>query len=166
MNRSSKISSLLALSLLLFVVIACSSSGNSNSNSSSSSSPDGNTASGPTGDASEFKIDVAEMRKDDGNGEMSKEVSNTFTQSDKKIHCYINWDNPKTGTKIKFVYIAVDAGGAKNETIKELSMITENELQNEAHSSLKPTKPLPKGSYKIDIYVNDKPARTVPFKII
>jgi uncharacterized protein YcfL len=163
MTHSSKLSSLLALSLMLFAVIACSSSSETSSTSSSSNST---TTSSPAAEAStEFKIDTAEMRKDDGTGKFSDEVVNTFSQSDKKIHCYIDWDNPKTGTKIKFVFIAVDAGGAKNETIKEFSMVTENELQNEAHGSLVPNKPFPKGSYKVDVYVNDQLARTVPFKI-
>ncbi len=163
MNRSSKLSSILALSLMLFAVIACSSSGDS---SNSNNPSNANTASSPVEASKEFKIDTAEMRKDDGNGAFSEEVVNSFSQSDKKIHCYIDWDNPKIGTQIKFVFVAIDAGGAKNETIKEISIVTENELQNEAHGSLKPNKPFPKGSYKVDIYVNDKLARTVPFKII
>lgn len=160
MNSSAKISSLLAVALLLLAVLACSGSGDSSSTSNS------NDASGQSAASNEFKIDLAEMRKDDGSGQISNEVTSTFTQADTKIHCYINWDNPKAGTKIRMVYIAVDAGGAKNENIKELSLVTENELQNEAHSSLKPTKPLPKGSYKVDIYVNEKLERSVPFKIV
>ena len=68
-------------------------------------------------DATEISIDTAEMRKDDS-GKMSSEVTDTFTLSDKVIHCYIDLDNPKTGTRIKFVHVAVDAGGAKNETMK------------------------------------------------
>lgn len=161
MNNASKLSSLLAIALLVFVALACSSSEGSSSNSNS------NDSSSPTASSSnEFKIDIAEMRKDDGNGTMSSEVSNTFTQSEKKIHAYINWDNPKGGIKIKFVYIAVDAGGAKDVTIKEISMITENELQNEARGAVKPTKPLPKGKYKVDIYINDKLERSLPFTIV
>ncbi len=114
----------------------------------------------------ELKLDVAEMRKDDGNGDVSEEVVNSFSQTDKKIHCYINWDNPKADTKLKFVYIAVDAGGAKNETVKEFTLVTENELQNEAHGSLTLSKPLPKGSYQVEVYVNDKLEHTLPFRII
>ncbi len=161
MNHSSKLSGLLALALLVFVALACSSSegssGTSNSNDSSKPS---------VGSSTEFKIDVAEMRKDDGNGEPSSEASNDFTQAEKKIHAYINWDNPKAGVKLKFVYTAVDAGGAKNVALKEITMTTENELQNEARGTLKPTKPLPKGSYKVDIYVNDKLERTLTFRIV
>lgn len=162
MNHTSKLSGLLALSLIVLVALACSSSEGSSGSSNSNDS----TSPAASNSSNEFKIDIAEMRKDDGNGEMSNEVSATFTQAEKKIHAYINWDNPQAGVKIKFVYIAVDAGGAKDVTIKELSMMTESELQNEARGTLKPTKPLPKGSYKVDIYINDKQERTLTFRIV
>lgn len=113
----------------------------------------------------ELKLTAAEMRKDDGSGNVSEDVATSYTQADKKIHCYINWDNPQANTKIKFVYTAVAAGGAQDELIKEFTMTTENELQNEAHGSLTLSKPLPKGSYKVDIYINDKLERTLPFDI-
>ncbi len=116
-------------------------------------------------DTGEMTLDVAEMRKDDGNGEISKEATETFSQSDKRIHCYIHWENPKSGIKIKFVYIAVDAGTSKNETIKEVNLVTVNDTDNLAHGSLTPRKPFPKGSYKVDIYSNDKLARTVEYEI-
>jgi hypothetical protein len=127
---------------------------------------DSNDTPSASGNSNQVKIDVAEMRKGDGNGEMTKEVVNSFSQSDKKIYCYINWDNPKARTRIKFAFVVADAGGAKNQTLKEFNLTTENELQNEAFGSLELTKPLPKGGYKVDIYVNDELERTVPFSII
>ena len=110
-------------------------------------------------------LDAAEMRKDDGKGQISDEKTETFSSSDKKIHCYIHWENPKSGITIKFVYIAVDAGTLKNETIKEVNLVTVNDTDNLAHSSLTPNRPFPKGSYKVDIYLNDKLARTVEYEI-
>jgi len=122
--------------------------------------------SGAQSDTGELALDAAEMRKDDGNGQISEETTETFSQSDKKIHCYISWENPKSGTKIKFVYIAVDAGNLKNETIKEIDLVTENDTYNSAHGSLIPRKPLPKGGYKVDVYLNDKLVQTVEFEIV
>ena len=98
--------------------------------------------SGSQSNTGELTLDVAEMRKDDGNGQVSEDATESFSQSDKKIHCYISWENPKTGTKIKFVYIAVAAGSLKNETIKEINLVTENDTFNSAHGSLIPRKPL------------------------
>jgi hypothetical protein len=127
---------------------------------------DSNDSPSAGGNSNQVKIDVAEMRKGDGNGEMTKEVVDSFSQLDKKIYCYINWDNPKANTRIKFAFVVADAGGAKDQTFKEFNLTTENELQNEAFGSLELTKPLPKGDYKVDIYVNDRLERTVPFRII
>lgn len=124
----------------------------------------GDAASSASGNSNELRLADAEMRKDDGNGKMSKEVVNSFGQSE-KIYCFISWDNPKANTKIKFAFVAVEAGGAQNQTFKEFDLTTENEEQNEAFGSLNPTKPLPKGSYKVDIYINDKLERSVPFTI-
>ena len=114
----------------------------------------------------EFKLKSAEMRKDDGSGKMSNEVVTSYTQNDKKLHCFINWENGKANTKIKFVYVAVEAEDVKNETLKEVSIVTENEAQNQAWGSIKITGTLAKGSYKVDIYINDKLERSVPFKIV
>ncbi len=114
----------------------------------------------------ELSIDIAEMRKDDGKGQMSNVVTDSFTQSDRKFHCYVTWDNPKAGNKIRFVYVAVDAGRAKNEKINETILTTENDLHDEGRNSLSVRRRLPKGDYKVDIYVNDQLERTVPFKIV
>jgi hypothetical protein len=117
--------------------------------------------------SNEVSIDIAEMRKDDGNGKMSSEVADTFTQSDKVIHRFVTLDNPKTGTAIKFVTIAVESGEARNEELNEAIVITKNDAENEIRSTLRMTgKPLPIGDYKVDIYVNDKLERTLTFKII
>lgn len=162
MNYSTKLSGSLAVLILLCVGLACSESSGSETAERNSNDNQSNKEIVLTN--GEFALDKAEMRVDK-NGEMSAETTTNFSRSDKTIHCYINWDNPKANTKIKFAYSVVDAGGAKNQKLKEFGLTTENELQNEAYGKLKPTKPLPAGNYKVDIYINDKLARTVPFTI-
>ena len=127
---------------------------------------DGMEVSRKDANSNEVSIDVAEMRKDDGSGKMSSEVSDTFTQSDKVIHCFVSLDNPKVGTTIKVVTIAVDAGGAKNRQISESTVVMENEFDDTVRSHLTVDRPLPKGDYKVDIYINDKLGGSMPFKII
>jgi len=127
---------------------------------------DGVEVSRKDANSNEVSIDVAEMRKDDGSGKMSSEVSDTFTQSDKVIHCFVSLDNPKVGTRIKVVTIAVDAGGAKNRQISESTVVMENEFDDTVRSHLTVDRPLPKGDYKVDIYINDKLGGSMPFKII
>jgi hypothetical protein len=119
-----------------------------------------------TASSDELSIDVAEMRKDDGSGKMSEDATTTYTQQDRHIHSYFNWDNGKAGTRIRFVYIAVDAGGVKERQLNESKLVVENEFQNEAYSSLKLNRRLPKGKYKVDIYINDKVERSLPFEVV
>ena len=118
------------------------------------------------GDSTEVAIDVAEMRKDDGNGKMLDEASDTFSRSDKKIHTFIKLDNPKVGTTIRIVTIAVNAGGVENHQISETTVVLKNEFEDEVRSHLTLHKPLPKGDYKVDIYINDKLEGSVPFKVV
>jgi hypothetical protein len=61
---------------------------------------------GSGSNSKEVTIDIAEIRKDDGNGKMSDEVTDTFTESDKTLHRFVTINNPKRGTRIKFVTIA------------------------------------------------------------
>lgn len=160
MKNNSPISNLLTLGLLLFAALACSTS--STSNEGNSSQP---AQGAPAAASTEFKLDRLELRGDDGSGSPSDDVVTAYSQADKKLHCYLNWDNPKANTRLKISWVAVDAGGAKNTVIKDFTLVTENELQNEAFANLKPTKMLPKGSYKVDVQVNDKLERSVPFAI-
>ncbi len=111
--------------------------------------------------SNEVTVEIAEMRKDDGNGKMSIEVTNTFSQTDKAIHCYVQWRNPKAGTRVKFGWTAP---GKKTEFSDHL---TESDKENAFSQSLEMGKgqPLPKGTYKVEIYVNDKLERTLHFEI-
>lgn len=162
MNRTSKSSSLLALAMLLFAALACSSGGSDTSTGNGNSSAAAPTATATA--STEFTIDEAEMRKADDAGKITDETVTSYSRNE-KLFCYVDWDNPKANTKLKFSWVVVEAGGAKNVVLKEFSLTTENELQNEASAAYTPGKPLPKGSYKVDIYVNDKLQRSVPFTI-
>lgn len=163
-NYSTKLSGFIAILILLAVGLACSDA-EIQSESANENAPAANVQ--PTADASseEFAIEKAEMRDSDENGELGENVVTSFKRSDKKIHCYVGWNNSKIDTRLKFVWMATDAGGAKNYKLKEIDAKTENEFQNYVSAVLTITKPLPRGKYKVDVYVNDKLERTVPFTI-
>jgi hypothetical protein len=82
------------------------------------------------------------------------------------FHSIINWDNPRAGTKVRFVWIVVDAGGSKNEVIADGDSVTEKDTSDQVRDRLSVEEPLPKGSYKVEIYVNDKLEASLPFKIV
>ncbi|HKO62164.1 MAG TPA: hypothetical protein VJV03_13455 [Pyrinomonadaceae bacterium] len=117
--------------------------------------------------STDVAIASAEHRKDDGSGKKSDETTDTFGQSDRKMHRFVILDNPKAGTRIKFVTIAIEAGKLKNEQINEHIVTTDKDEENEISSSLEMTgKPLPIGDYKVDIYINDKLEETLLFTVI
>lgn len=162
-NHSTKLSGFLAILILLTVGLACSDA-EIQSNSANNDAPAANVQSTP--DASEdFAIERAEMRDSNENGELGENVVTSFKRSDKKIHCYVGWNNSKIDTRLKFVWLAANAGGVKDYKLKEIELKTENEFQNYVSAVLTITKPLPRGSYKVDVYVNDRLERSVPFTI-
>jgi hypothetical protein len=77
----------------------------------------------------------------------------------------------KIGTQLKAVWTLVDAGGQQDKKILEKTVeITPEAIKgveepNRINLSLKPDELFPTGDYKVDIYLNDEPAKTVEFKI-
>jgi len=133
----------LACALLLLVVLACSFS--SNSNSSSGAFAD------------------IHMAKDDGNGKPGDET-NTFSPGDRTVHCMARLKNSKEGLKIKFVWWIVDAGGTRNEKIKEIEYTT-GANDKTVHGHLTVQRDWPKGKYKCEVYVDGALDKTIEYYV-
>ena len=77
----------------------------------------------------------------------------------------------KTGTRVKGVWTAVDAGGLENKKIFEKEVTLNSETlkgvreKDRVDFTLSHDNPYPAGDYKIDIYLNGELAETVEFKI-
>jgi len=130
----------LAIGLLLFVVLAC-------EYSSSSSGA----------------ISEGHMAKDNGSGAPGDET-NTFNPEDRNVHCLVKLKNPKEGIRIKFSWWIVDAGGSKNEKLKEIDYTTESS-DNMVHGNLSVQRDWPEGKYKVDVYVDGNLAKTLTFNV-
>ena len=76
-----------------------------------------------------------------------------------------------TGTRVKAVWIAVDAGGKKNQKIFEKVVTLDAKTMKEVKEPsridfcLSHDEPYPAGKYKADIYLDDEKAKTVAFKV-
>jgi hypothetical protein len=134
----------LAAGLLIFVVLACNFSAGTNSNS------------GP--------VTKMTMAKDNGKGDAGDET-NTFSPGDHKVHCLVTLKDPKEGTKVTFVWWIVDAGGTKNEKLKELDYTTESDDVKVVHGNLSSTRDWPSGKYKVDAQINGNTEKTASFTI-
>lgn len=135
----------LAVGLLVVVVLGCSYSSNTNSNSNSGA------------------ISKITMAKDNGNGDPGDET-NTFDHSERKIHCLVTLRNPKEGTKVSFSWWIVDAGGTKNEKIKDLDYTTPSDVKV-VHGHLSAPRDWPPGKYKVEASINGVLDKTVAFTV-
>jgi hypothetical protein len=131
----------LAGALLVFAVLDCHFSTNSNSTSSGA-------------------ISEIHMAKDN-NGNPGDET-NTFSPGERTVHCLAKLNNPKEGTRIKFAWWIVDAGGTRNEKIKEIDYTTSSG-DNVVHGHLTVPRDWPTGKYKCEVYVNGVLDKTIEY---
>jgi len=88
----------------------------------------------------------------------------TFSPNDNPLHCVVGLVRASKGTKIKMSWIAVEAGGQHN--YKLLDRVVElNGNQSTVDAYLELPHPWPTGSYKVDIYLDERLERTLPFNI-
>lgn len=128
----------LAAGLLVFAVLACNVSTNNSS--------------GP--------ISEGHMAKDH-NGEPGDET-NTFSPSDRTVHCVVTLKEAKEGQRLKMTWSIVDAGGTKDEKLKDIEYTT-TEKENGVHAQLTWPKDWPSGKYKCEVDVNGKSEKTIDY---
>ena len=134
-------SGVIALALMLFAVLACS-GGDKNSSGT--------------------HINDLYMAKDDS-GKAGDKVT-SFSPSDHKIYAVAKLNTSESGTKTKFIWYVVDAGGSKNEKIQEINYETKA-LENQVSGHLEYPKDWPTGKYKVEAYVNGNLEKTVEYTV-
>jgi Cu/Ag efflux protein CusF len=154
----------LAAGLLLFAVLACTASKNGNNNNSNNSNSNNKNSSTPiTRPANaDVYLDKITMAKDT-NGEPG-ETTSTFDAGDRTIHCIAELNKAKAGTKVKFVWKAVDVAGSKNEEIKTIDYTTKS-FENKVHGHLTLPYDWPKGKYEVDVYINGALDKNIAYTI-
>ena len=70
----------------------------------------------------------------------------------------------KKGTEIRFVWKAVDVEGEKNKDIKTTDYTT-NSFENKVHGHLQLPYDWPKGSYRVEVYINGNLDKTIDYTI-
>ena len=146
----------LAAGLLLFVVLACN-LGKKSTNDSTNRTEGSATSATSTG-----ALEDLHMAKDKG-GDPGDET-NAFSPGDRTIHCVAKLAEAKTGTNMKFSWFIVDAGGSKNEKIKDIDYTT-GALENIVHGHLTLPKDWPVGKYKVDVFVNGNLEKTAQYSV-
>jgi hypothetical protein len=149
----------LAAGLLVFVVLACSLGKFKNTNTETNTSANSNTEA-KSGSASAIK--EIHMAKD--NNGAPGDQTDSFTPSDRTIHCVTTLKEAKSGTQMKFSWWIVDADGTQNQKIKDIDYTT-RALENVVHGHLTLPQDWPTGKYKVQIYINGDLDRTVGYSV-
>ena len=150
----------LIAALLMLAVSGCSKRGNS-SNSNNSNSLNGSSNTNRPANADVF-IDKIHMAKDK-NGDPG-ETTTTFKPGDHTIHCVATLNKAKAGTVVEFVWFATDVGGSKSESIKKLDYTTKA-TETEVYGHLTFPNDWPKGTYDVEVYVNDALSKTIKYTV-
>ena len=113
--------------------------------------------------AAEFVVEGISLARDDGSGKPG-EVTDKFIITDRPIHCLIQLNSDKPAT-VKMNLVAVKANGLKPETKSITVSYTTKEDQNLVNFTASPDVVWAAGTYRIDIFVDGKFARSQAFEI-
>lgn len=151
-----------AFLLLVFVVLGCNLSKNSNNSNNSNRNANENRATPePTRRANtDVFVNRIYMAKDN-NGKPGEETI-SFSAGDRTIHCVIELNKAKKGTKVRFIWKAVDVVGSKNEEIKTIDYTT-NSFENKVRGHLTFPRDWPIGKYRVEVYINDGLDKTIDY---
>lgn len=119
-----------------------------------------------TADTESDAIDIEnmELARDDGAGD-SGEVVKSFKTTDNPLHCLIKLSEAATGTKVRVVWIALDAAGAKDFDIAGPFEYTTGAAEKEIDATVTLPRAWPAGSYRVEASVNEQPPESLEFKI-
>ncbi len=108
-------------------------------------------------------VENISLARDDGTGNPG-EIVTGFVSTDIPIHCLIDLSSTEAVT-IKMNFVAVKAAGLKAETKVVTANYTTTESQNKVRFNASPDALWPVGRYRIDIFLNGRPAKSLEFEI-
>lgn len=103
------------------------------------------------------------LAKDDGNGKAG-EVATAFMTTDVPIFCVVKLDLAQP-TEVKMNLVAVNVKGVKAETKVITTVYKTKDEQNRVNFKGQPEKFWVAGTYRIDIFLDGKPATKQEFEI-
>lgn len=91
-------------------------------------------------------------------------TTSIFKPTDQPLHCVVTLLAPPANTKVKTIWYTIEAGGSKDENLKELEIVTGGK-ENVIDFTLKLGQDWPIGTYKVEVYVNDVYSQSVNFSV-
>ena len=145
-----------AFGLFLFVVLACNLSKNKNGNSNVNVNI--NSGTNRPANAEIYTDEVYAAKTKDG------DATSTFAPSDRTVHVIAKLNKSKSGTNMKFVWIAADVQGQIDKELKTIEYTTKA-IDNTISAYLRWPQDWPSGRYKVETYVNGKLDRTIYYDV-
>ena len=108
-------------------------------------------------------IEEIYLARDDGSGKAGEQVTE-FRTTDVPIHCVVLLDGSGK-TTVKMNFVAVHVAGVRPETKVVTASYTTAENQNRVFFTGRPEGKWTPGKYRVDLFVNGKPAGKVEFEI-
>ena len=151
-----------ATGLLLFAVLACNLSKNNN-NANKNTNENKSARSQPTRPANaDVYVNRVYMAKDK-NGQPGDETT-SYEPSDHKVHCFVVLNKAKKGTAVRFIWKIMDVEGEKDKEIRTIDYTT-NSFENNVHAHLELPSDWPKGTYRVEVYINGNLDKTIDYTI-
>lgn len=116
-----------------------------------------------TTDAATVKVQDLYLAKDDGTGKAG-DVATAFVTTDIPIYCVVQLDS-STPVTVKMNFVAAKVPGVKADTKVVSVSYTTKDGQNRVNFSGKPDGKWVAGSYRVDIFIDNKPAKELSFEI-
>ena len=153
---------LIALLTLVLAALACSGGTTATEKAPAEQNPPEATSAS----VQEGKIGVASiaLMRDDGSGEPG-DVVQSFTPADRKMHFEVKTTGLLSpGSKVKWVFTAVDTTEGKNLQITTVE--TDVLVANDLTATLTLDRDWPVGTYKADVTINGEPLTIVNFTVV
>ncbi len=100
-------------------------------------------------------------------GGQALEVKSRFSSDAPEIHLLVRYDQHEAGSKLKCVWISVDAIQIPNYEIDSVEVSLPKAKSGSAHFSLsKPANGWPPGAYRCDLFFDRVLRMSVPFQIV
>ena len=110
----------------------------------------------------EVYVERLRTAKDD-NGRPGQ-FTTRFVPGDRTIHAVIELNTVKAGTNVKIVWTAVNTTGGKDQEFKTIEYTTRRE-ENRVNGHVTLDHAWPKGTYKVEVYVNGASDKTITYTI-
>jgi hypothetical protein len=92
------------------------------------------------------------------------DITTNFLASDRVIHCVAELNQAQAGTLVRFVWKTVSVGSSRNEAFKTVDYTTKPG-ESRVHGNLSLPNDWPRGTYQVEIYINNSLAKSVNYSI-